>query len=62
LRHIKIGGRGDYRIGRDDLEAYIERTYAKTERWIGEHPSTESEAAPGDGEELLYRPPRLSHE
>jgi len=30
LRAAKIGGRGDYRIGRDDLEAYIERTYAAT--------------------------------
>ena len=38
LRAAKIGGRGDYRIGRDDLEAYIERTYAETERWIEEHP------------------------
>jgi excisionase family DNA binding protein len=27
LRAAKIGDRGDYRIGRDDLEAYIERTY-----------------------------------
>ena len=26
LRAAKIGGRGDYRTGRDDLEAYIERT------------------------------------
>jgi excisionase family DNA binding protein len=26
LRAAKIGARGDYRIGRDDLEAYIERT------------------------------------
>ena len=34
LRAAKIGGRGDYRIGRDDLEAYLERTYAATERWI----------------------------
>ena len=41
LRAAKIGGRGDYRIGRDDLEAYIERTYAETERWIEEHSFTE---------------------
>ena len=37
LRAARIGARGDYRIGRDDLEAYIERTYAETERWIAEH-------------------------
>ena len=43
LRAAKIGGRGDYRIGRDDLEAYIERTYAETERWIEEHPFSDNE-------------------
>jgi len=41
LRAAKICGRGDYRIGLDDLEAYIERTYAETARWIGEHPLIE---------------------
>jgi len=41
LRHIKVGGRGVQRIGRDDLEAYIERAYAETERWIEEHPFEE---------------------
>jgi excisionase family DNA binding protein len=41
LRAAKIGARGDYRIGRDDLEAYIERTYAETERWVEEHPFVE---------------------
>jgi len=41
LRAAKIGGRGDYRIGRNDLEAYIERSYAETERWIEQHPFTD---------------------
>ena len=41
LRHIKIGGRGVHRIGREDLEVYIERTYAETARWIEEHPFSE---------------------
>ena len=41
IRAAKIGGRGDYRIGRDDLEAYIERTYTETERWIEAHPYAE---------------------
>ena len=36
-------GRGDYRIGQDDLEAYVQRTYAETERWIEEHPFAEDE-------------------
>jgi hypothetical protein len=30
LRAAKIGGRGDYGIGRDDLHAGIERTHAQT--------------------------------
>jgi excisionase family DNA binding protein len=32
LRHIKVGGRGLYRIGRDDRDDYIQRTYAETAR------------------------------
>jgi len=32
LRAARIGARGDYRIGRDDLEAYIKRTYVETGR------------------------------
>ena len=43
LRAAKIGGRGDYRIGRSDLEAYITRTYEETERWIGGHPSSDDD-------------------
>jgi excisionase family DNA binding protein len=45
LRHIKIGGRGLYRIGRDDLEDYIQRAYAETARWISEHLFSEDDAA-----------------
>jgi len=45
LRAAKIGRRGDYRIGRNDLEAYIERTYAETKRWIAEHPFSESDGS-----------------
>ena len=37
----KNGARGDYRIGRLDLEAYIERAYAEAERWIDKHPFTD---------------------
>jgi excisionase family DNA binding protein len=43
LRAIKIGGRGTWRVGRDDLEAYIELTYAETERWIADHPFEEGQ-------------------
>jgi excisionase family DNA binding protein len=44
IRAAKIGGRGDWRIGRDDLEAFIERAYNETAQWIGEHPIAEDEA------------------
>lgn len=43
LRAMKIGGRGIWRISREDLEAYIERTYEETACWIGKHPFTEDE-------------------
>jgi len=45
LRAAKIGARGDYRIGRDDLEAYIERNYAEMERWLREHPIVDEDSA-----------------
>lgn len=41
LRALKIGGRGVWRVARQDLEDYIARTYDETERWISEHPFTE---------------------
>lgn len=31
LRAIKIGGRGQWRVERTELEAFIERMYAETE-------------------------------
>jgi hypothetical protein len=43
---MKIGGRGTWRIGRDDLEAYIQRAYDETARWIDEHPFTEDAEPP----------------
>lgn len=38
LRAVKIGGRGQWRIGRTDLEAYVARLYAETDAWIDAHP------------------------
>jgi excisionase family DNA binding protein len=40
LRAAKIGGRGVYRVGGDDLEDYIARAYEETARWMGERPFT----------------------
>ena len=31
IRALKIGGRGQWRIERDELEAFIQRMYAETE-------------------------------
>jgi excisionase family DNA binding protein len=52
LRAAKIGGRGDYRIGRDDLEAFIERAYVETERWIDEHPFAGEDEDPAGATDL----------
>ena len=46
-RAAKIGGRGTWRIGRQDLEAYIKRTYVETELWVDEHLYTDGEGGGG---------------
>ncbi len=38
LPALKIGGRGQWRVERTRLEAWIEVTYAETETYVGEHP------------------------
>lgn len=38
LRAIKIGGRGQWRVERDQLEDYITRMYAETSEFIANHP------------------------
>ncbi|WP_018348071.1 helix-turn-helix domain-containing protein [Longispora albida] len=40
LRGIKIGGRGQWRVERVELERYIERMYAETAAWIQANPLT----------------------
>ncbi len=46
LPAIKIGGRGQWRVERDQLEAYIQRMYAETRQFVTSHPFG------GDGEPL----------
>jgi excisionase family DNA binding protein len=41
IRAAKIGGRGDWRIGRDELESFIQGAYGETARWIQAHPFAE---------------------
>lgn len=41
---IRVGGRGQWRVERSELEAYIERQYEDARRYVGEHPLSVSEA------------------
>lgn len=38
LRAIKVGGRGQWRVERSELEAYIARMYDESARLIAERP------------------------
>lgn len=44
LPAIKIGGRGQWRVEREQLEAYIARMYDQTKKFVAEHPFIESKA------------------
>ena len=43
LRALKIGGRGVWRVAREDPEAFIEATFGETEEWIHERPFNDDE-------------------
>ena len=43
LAAIKIGGRGQWRVERDQLESYIQRMYAETAEFVSSHPLTRDE-------------------
>lgn len=45
LPAIKIGGRGQYRVERDQLEAYIARMYDQTRAFLASHPFAEDDDA-----------------
>ena len=38
LPAVKIGGRGVWRVDREQLNAYIERLHEETNEWAREHP------------------------
>jgi excisionase family DNA binding protein len=42
IRSIKVGGRGQWRVEASALEAYIEKAYADTDKFVDEHPFVES--------------------
>jgi excisionase family DNA binding protein len=46
LQAIKIGGRGQWRVERSQLEAYIERAYADTRAFIRANPLGRGESVP----------------
>lgn len=50
LRAIKIGGRGVYRVERTELEAYILRAYAETERHLRERPVPVGDEGAAEGD------------
>jgi excisionase family DNA binding protein len=43
LAAVKIGGRGQWRVEADQLEAYIARLYEETQQFITAHPYGEDE-------------------
>ncbi len=45
LPAIKIGGRGQWRVERDQVEAYISRMYTETKDFVKAHPHTYEAAA-----------------
>jgi excisionase family DNA binding protein len=44
LPAIKIGGRGQWRVEREQLESYIRRMYDETRDYVDQHPFVESDA------------------
>ncbi len=44
LAAIKIGGRGQWRVEREQLESYISRMYDQTKQFVAEHPFIDSAA------------------
>lgn len=38
LPAIKVGGRGQWRVEASELEAYIQRAYDETKKFVEEHP------------------------
>ena len=43
LPAIKIGGRGQWRVERTQLEEFIARMYAETKQFVDQHPFVDAE-------------------
>ena len=48
LPAIKIGGRGQWRVERVQLEEFIQRMYAETKEFVDQHPFVEAETQSSD--------------
>ena len=45
LPAIKIGGRGQWRVERSQLEDFIQRMYAETREFVDQHPFVDADAS-----------------
>jgi excisionase family DNA binding protein len=45
---MKVGGRGQWRVERDQLEAYIKRAHEQTRQFVATHPFGAEDAAPAE--------------
>jgi len=43
IKSIRVGGRGEYRIERVELEDYIQRQYRATKEYLDAHPFADAE-------------------
>ena len=50
LPAIKVGGRGQWRVESAELEAYIQRAYDETRRFVEAHPFGRGDEEPAEAE------------
>ena len=49
LPAIKVGGRGQWRVEREQLESYIQRAYEQTRQFVESHPfGRDDDVVPAD--------------
>jgi excisionase family DNA binding protein len=56
LPAVKIGGRGVWRVDRQQLESYIDRLHEETAAWARAHPLSGSDDLPEDVTEASTEP------
>lgn len=48
LRAIKLGGRGQWRVERAEIDAYVAKAYAETTEWLDVNPWKDGDTATSD--------------